>query len=205
MIDNKIKNIIFDWGGVLINIDPAGCMAQFGKLGMKDVANAPIAFNDIMTAYETGIISTEEFRNEIRGIIGQHITNQQIDSAWNSMVLSVPEYKLQLLLELNRHYSVYLLSNTNSLHWASAAERVFKYKDFVLKDFFRQTFLSFEMKCKKPGKEIFTKALNEAGIKAEETLFIDDLKENCEAAQSVGINTLLYNQGQNLKELLEWK
>ena len=200
-MNHHIKNIIFDWGGVLVDIDLKGCMHEFEKLGMTDVENKLIQFKDNMLAYESGRITTADFRQQIRDIIGKPLTNEAIDRAWISMLKTIPEYKLELLLKLNRQYKVYLLSNTNSLHWEYGSAHLFNYKGKGVEDMFRQVFLSHEMHCAKPSAEIFTKALAAASIHAEETLFIDDLQANCDAACSVGIDGQLYVPGTDLKEL----
>lgn len=200
-MNSKIKNIIFDWGGVLVDIDPKRCMHEFEKLGMTGVEEKLIEFKDNMLDYESGKTTTEAFRNQIREIIGKPLADEDINHAWLSMLKTIPEYKLELLLELNRRYSVYLLSNTNSLHWEYGSTHLFNYKGKGVGDMFRQVFLSNELHCAKPSAEIFVKALSAAGIEAEETLFIDDLQANCDAARSVGLDAQLYVPGTDLKDM----
>ena len=114
------------------------------------------------------------------------------------MIDSIPEEKLELLYRLKDKYNLYILSNTNAIHWDNVAPKVFSYKESGIDDFFKKVFLSHEMHLAKPDTAIYLKALSEAGIKAEETMFIDDSKLNCDAAQSVGINAVHYIPGEDL-------
>ena len=237
--DNKIKNIIFDWGGVLIDLDFEGCRKAFMKLGVGDLKQLLIQADDnnLFKKYELGLMSTVEFRDEVRRLsarsqgriqkqdeglqqessasqIGttdatkvQHaqegiLSDEEIDAVWLSMIKTVPEEKLQLLAELRNHYNLYLLSNTNDLHWEKASQQVFRYNNLERDDFFKQIFLSYRMHLAKPDPEIFRVALNEAGLNPEETLFIDDAEANCRAAASVGIHAAHYVPGSDLKSVL---
>ena len=211
--DRNIKNIIFDWGGVLIDLNFEGCRKAFLDLGVGDLNELLIKAdeNNLFKNYELGNISTEQFREEVRKLTTDQtaieesdapLTDEAIDAVWLSMVKTIPEEKLQLLAELRKEYNLYLLSNTNDLHWQQVAPKVFQYESLNFQDFFKQIFLSHEMHLAKPDPEIFRVALAEAGLKAEETLFIDDLEANCLAAASVGLHTAQYVPGTDLKTVL---
>ena len=139
--------------------------------------------------HEKGLISSAQFRDSIRGQITQEVTDEQIDAAWNSFLVDIPRFKLDMLLKLREKYVVYLLSNTNEIHWQWSCLHAFRYKTFRAEDFFEHIYLSYEMKMAKPDADIFQKVLDETGILPNETLFIDDSEANCRTAEALGIST----------------
>jgi len=186
-----IKNLIIDFGGVLIDLDRQRCIEKFKFLGLQDVEEMLDIYHqqDFFQNYEKGLITSGEFRDVIRGKIGKPVTDVQIDDAWNSFLVSIPMAKLNLLLKLRKNYVVYLLSNTNDIHWQWACRHAFPYKGFRVEDYFEQIFLSYEMKMAKPDAGIFRKLMDETGILPKETLFIDDSETNCRTAEALGIST----------------
>lgn len=186
-----IKNLIIDFGGVLIDLDRQRCLDNFKKLGMPDTEVVLDIYHqqDFFQQYEKGLITTAEFRDVIREKIGKPVTDARIDEAWNSFLVNIPTYKLDLLLNLRKDYVVYLLSNTNELHWQWSCQHAFPYKTFRVEDYFEHIFLSYEMKMAKPDAEIFRRVLDETGIVPQETLFIDDSDANCRTAETLGIST----------------
>ncbi|MCD8092819.1 MAG: HAD family phosphatase [Bacteroides sp.] len=186
-----IKNLIIDFGGVLIDLDRQRCLDNFSKLGMSDVESLLDIYHqqDFFQKYEKGLITTAEFRDVIRLKTEKPVTDAQIDDAWNSFLMNIPAYKLDLLLNLRKDYVVYLLSNTNELHWEWSCKHVFPYKTFRVEDYFEHIFLSYKMKMAKPDAGIFQKVLDETGIVPQETLFIDDSDANCRTAEALGIST----------------
>ena len=123
-----IKNLIIDFGGVLIDLDRQRCLENFRKLGLPDVEVMLDLYHqqDFFQKYEKGLITSAEFREVIRGKIGKPVTDAQIDDAWNSFLVSIPTFKLDLLLELRKKYVVYLLSNTNEIHWQWSCLHAFR-------------------------------------------------------------------------------
>lgn len=204
-MNTAIRNIIFDWGGVLLDLDIEGCIRAFQEAGATNVRNLLNGTNELgfFKEYECGKIDTPTFRQEICRLIGQPLPDTEIDRLWNSELLSIPQEKLALLLHLHTHYNLYLLSNTNELHWEHAAPHVFLYKGKDIKDCFKQIFLSFRMGMAKPSPAIFLTALKEAALRPEETLFIDDSEANCQAAASVGIHTAHYIPGTDLYKIFK--
>ncbi|WP_418698400.1 HAD family hydrolase [Bacteroides sp.] len=186
-----IKNLIIDFGGVLIDLDRQRCLDNFSKLGISDVESLLDIYHqqDFFQKYEKGLITTAEFRDVIRTKTEKPLTDAQIDDAWNSFLVNIPSYKLDLLLNLRKDYVVYLLSNTNELHWEWSCEHAFSYKAFRVEDYFEHIFLSYKMKMAKPDAGIFRKVLDETGIIPQETLFIDDSDANCRTAEALGIST----------------
>lgn len=194
-----IKNIIFDFGGVLINLNRQRCIDNFKQLGLTNVEGLidPFAQQGIFMQLEKGNITPAAFRDEIREQIGQPVTDEQIDAAWNSFLEDVPAYKLDALLKLREHYLVYLLSNTNKIHWDWSCKHVFPYKSFNEADYFEETFLSYEMNLAKPDAAIFQAVLEATGLQPNETLFIDDSEANCKTAESLGLSTYLCKPGED--------
>lgn len=204
-MDSKIKNIVFDLGGVLVNLDSENCLNAFRKAGIEDIEQQvwKAQEDDLFPRFERGEITAAAFRDAIRQQGGESLTDRKIDDLWNLMLVDIPREKLDLLLELRGRYMVYLLSNTNIIHWEYACENLFAYRGFRVEDFFEQTFLSFEMHLAKPDTRIYEQVLKEANLLAEETCFIDDSLANCEAAHALGIHAIHYCPGDNLKALFE--
>lgn len=199
-MDSKIKNIIFDWGGVLIDITLERFLSECKVAGIpfEDKEITGTHKTGFFLEYELGNISDDDARNELRRRAGRDFSDVELNRIWSTMIDRIPEEKLELLSKLKDKYNLYILSNTNAIHWNNVAPEVFSYKGLDINDFFRKVFLSYEMHLAKPDIAIYLKALSDAGMNAEETMFIDDSKLNCDAAQSVGINSVHYIPGEDL-------
>lgn len=185
-----IKNLIFDFGGVLIDIDRAAWRAAFRQLGIDSIhenALEDYRQKELYSRFESGNIPAAAFRASMRRLTEQPLTDQQIDSAWIALLTDIPAYKLDRLLTLRKQYHVLLLSNTNSIHWKWAVQNCFCYKNHTVDDFFDRIYLSYELHMQKPDVEIFKYVLNDSMIEAGETFFIDDSPVNCKAAETLGI------------------
>ena len=204
-MDKKIRNIVFDLGGVLVDLDFKAAINGLQKAGFANVKEQLQAFDceGIFQKFEVGEMTADEFRSAIRENSTVSLTDEEVDGLWNAMLLEVPREKLELILHLRGKYMVYLLSNTNSIHWDYVCKNAFNYRGFRVNDYFEETFLSYEMHLAKPDKAIFEKVLEEANLLPEETLFIDDSEANCKAASELGIHTHHYHIGEDLKELFE--
>ena len=204
-MDKKIRNIVFDLGGVLVNLDFKAAINGLQEAGFANVKEQLLAFdrNGIFQKFELGEMSADEFRTAIRENSTIELTDEEVDNLWNAMLLEIPREKLELILELRGKYMVYLLSNTNSIHWDHVCKNAFNYRGFRVEDYFEETFLSYEMHLAKPDKAIFEKVLHDANLLAEETLFIDDSEANCKAAQEVGIHAHHYHVGDDLSKIFE--
>lgn len=188
----EYKNIIFDLGNVLVRLNSEGCMNAFAELGLAQYLD-PRKHTDgaeLMQKLGLGLISTEDFCNNVRKISGLDITNKQIIDAANVMLVEIPKHKLDILLSLRaKGKKVYLLSNTIDIHWDYCASKLFPYKGHTVDDYFDRIFLSQRLHLSKPNPQIFEEVVRQTGISSNDTLFIDDLQVNCEAAQkSVGWN-----------------
>lgn len=187
-----IKNLIIDFGGVIINLTRNRCIEAFESLGVQDIREQIVnnyQHKDLFMQVEIGSITTAGFRDGIRRLSGQALTDEQIDAAWIAMLDDVPDYKLNLLLDLRKHYNTMLLSNTNEIHWEWSERTCFSYKGHHVSDFFNRIYLSYKLHMLKPNADIFEYVLQDAGIKPEETLFIDDATPNCRTAESLGLHT----------------
>ena len=200
-----IKNILFDLGGVLVGLDRVRCLKNFRKIGFSDFENTLSEYHQggYFLDYEKGVISSEEFREIIRGGADRPLADDEIDSALVSFLENIPKYKIDLLLSLReRGYSAYLLSNSNEI-CIREVRGFFAGYGLDFDTFFVDRFLSYEMKLAKPDAEIFLKVLEEARIDADETLFVDDYLPNIESAAGIGFKTLLYDVNDNLAERVE--
>ena len=204
-MDKNIKNIVFDLGGVLVDLDFKNAINGLQQAGFANVKEQLQAFDQdgIFKKFELGEIDSDEFRTAIRKNSTVTLSDEEVDTLWNSMLLEVPRKKLELILELRGKYMVYLLSNTNSIHWDYVCNNAFNYRGFRVNDYFEETFLSFEMHLAKPDKAIFEKVLHEANLLPEETLFIDDSEANCKAAEELGIHAHHYHIGEDLSKIFE--
>ena len=204
-MDKKIRNIVFDLGGVLVDLDFKAAINGLQEAGFANVKEQLLAFDrgGIFQKFEVGEITADEFRTAIRENSTVTLTDEEVDALWNAMLLEIPREKLELILHLRGKYMVYLLSNTNSIHWDYVCKNAFNYRGFRVEDYFEETFLSYEMHLAKPDKAIFEKVLSNANLLAEETLFIDDSEANCKAAQEVGIHAHHYHVGDDLSKIFE--
>ncbi len=208
--DNNIKNIIFDLGGVIINIDMMSCLKRIEALGVpvKEMMSAQksggatvcegMSVSGPMELYQLGKISTQDFFNGFLRYCHEGTTLEQLEDAWNSCLLSIPEERLKVIKSLRSRYNVYMLSNTNDCHWRYIEDKYFKAEGHTTDIFFDRVFLSHEMHLAKPDYRIYEQVLKEIDAKGEECLFIDDAKANLDAAKECGIRTLQAADGWEL-------
>jgi FMN phosphatase YigB (HAD superfamily) len=188
-----VKNIIFDLGGVILDIDYKRTISAFEKLGMKNAGElySKAKQNPIFDQLEKGLITEEQFYDGLRRMSGLQIQDTQLRDAWNALLVDLPEKNVALLQKLRPDYRLYLLSNTNAIHEKGYHEMIVKkYGCFILNDLFDNRYLSHHIHLRKPDKEIFEYVLSDADIKAEETLFIDDSPQHIEAAKKLGIDAV---------------
>ena len=204
-MEKNIKNIVFDLGGVLVDLDFKAAINGLQQAGFANVKEQLQTLHQggIFQKFELGEMSADEFRTAIRENSTVELTDEEVDNLWNAMLLEIPREKLELILDLRGKYMVYLLSNTNSIHWDYVCKNAFNYRGFRVNDYFEETFLSYEMHLAKPDKAIFEKVLQDANLLPEETLFIDDSEANCKAAEEVGIHAHHYHIGDDLSKVFE--
>jgi glucose-1-phosphatase len=193
MIDpGKYKNIIFDFGGVIININYNLTTEAFKNLGLRDFNQvfSKAKQNQLFDLYEKGMITSHEFRTELKSAFNAKPSTEAINEAWNAMLLDLPGERLQLLQKLNASHRTFLLSNTNEMHIDSIHSNLKEHLGISnLSGYFEKIYFSYKIKMRKPDAEIFRLVLRENGLKGEETLFIDDSIQHIEGAKRAGLQT----------------
>ncbi|MES2591246.1 MAG: HAD family phosphatase [Bacteroidota bacterium] len=189
---NKYKNIIFDLGGVLLNIDYSSATRAFSLLGIDnfDKLFSQAQQSHLFDLYEKGQVSSEVFRNHIKSCFSKPIDDSTIDKAWNTMLLDFPPKRLRLLEQVKKTNRTFLLSNTNDIHMQHI--NAYLQKDFGIADLsahFEKVYLSYQVGMRKPDAEIFELVLSENKLDPNETLFIDDSIQHIEGAKKLGIHT----------------
>ncbi|MBZ9730519.1 HAD family phosphatase [Salegentibacter sp. JZCK2] len=180
-----IKTIIFDFGDVFINLDKPATMREMGKYEIAELSENLLNINQ---QYEKGLISSEEFVKSYRTEHSQ-LQEEHFKNSWNAILVDFPEYRYQFLKKLSeeKNYQLILLSNTNEIHIDWVKENVPFFEDF--QTCFDAFYLSHEINFRKPDAEIYEFVLKEHDLKPEECLFIDDTRENTDAAEELGIHT----------------
>lgn len=200
-----IKDIVFDFGGVLIEIDTVNALRKFKELGIDNPGEYINSYRQAGAFYllENGDITAEEFITELSGICGREISYNEAKEAWMGFVVKVNTEYLNFLQQLRPRYRLSVLSNTNPFLQEWARSSMFTDCGKPLDHYFDNLFLSYKMNCSKPGDEIYRKMLLQANMRPEETLFIDDGQKNIEAARALGINVLKVNNGEDWRPMLE--
>lgn len=202
---NMIKNLLFDLGGVIMNLDRDRCVRAFEALGMRDADEFLGVYGQkgAFLALERGDIDADEFRREIRPLFDRDVTDEEIDSAFNQFLTGIPQERLRALRQLRKRYGVYLLSNTNPIMMNGFIAEQFRQEEGMeMKDYFDGVVASYVAKCYKPDREIFDYACEKCGIKPEETLFFDDSQANVDAARALGFYAELVAPGTEFTEIL---
>tara|TARA_Y100000815_G_scaffold275478_1_gene313910 strand:- start:5284 stop:5898 length:615 start_codon:yes stop_codon:yes gene_type:complete len=189
-----IKNIIFDFGDIFINLDKKAPEIALQKSGIEEIDEKMQQIND---CYEKGLISDEELIAYYTERFTS-LTPVAFTLAWNSIILDFPEHRLQWIeaLSRKREYRLFLLSNTNDLHIEQVIKNMGAVRFARFQQCFEQFYLSQNMKMRKPDLEIFDFVLNENKLRPEETLFIDDTLVNTMGAASLGMHTWHLSVGQ---------
>ena len=203
---NSIKNIIFDLGGVLLDLDVQKTFDAFGEIGLsKEIMMKRYNREEnFFFQFERGQISANEFRASLRKMIGNSVSDEKIDYAWNEMLRGFRDDTIRLLFDLSGKYPLYLLSNTNEIHLPFYSEEFRETSGgTALQEYFIETYYSHKIGMRKPEPESFRYVLNDAGIEPAETLFIDDFEENCVSARETGLIAHQFKPEENLKDVLE--
>jgi FMN phosphatase YigB (HAD superfamily) len=179
-----INAIIFDFGDIFINLEKEKSIEEFKKLGLNGPNEELIAKNDL---FEKGLISELQFIESFQKFI-PNASLEEIIKAWNSIIGDFPLYRLEFLQMLSTRYRLFLLTNTDSIHINRFEHKVGMsfYTDFYR--CFEKVYYSYEMGMRKPQPEIFTTILNKHDLSPKRTLFVDDKKENTDAAEALGIH-----------------
>lgn len=187
---SNIRNIILDLGGVIIDLDysrTAGAFIHLGMSGFDEVyskARQTAFFDD----FEKGFLDEDAFRADLRKHLPDHVTDRDIDRAWNAMLLGVPMYRIDWLRQLGKHYRLFLLSNTNTIHIRAFTEMLDReFNGFRIEELFEKSYFSCLLGMRKPDRNIFLHVLNENGLDPADTLFVDDSIQHIEGATAAGI------------------
>lgn len=198
-----LENILFDLGGVLLNIDMGKTRSAFALLGWREedwkgiTRNGNLLFENL----ETGLDSPAHFRKEVRKILPSNPSDSEIDNAWNAMLINFPPEIIEYLVILRSRYRLYLLSNTNALHLQRFSEIFEQSYGYSISRLFEKCYYSHEIGFRKPNPEAFTFILKDASLDPGKTLFVDDLKNNTDTAASLGMKTLLIEAGSLMERL----
>lgn len=204
LISSSIKNILFDLGGVILNIDFSLTKVAFQELGMINFNEIclQMTLQELFNDFETGKITAAFFRNRIRKFIPKKISDNEFDRAWNSMLLDIPAERLKLLSSLKSRYQLFLLSNTNEIHIKAFSDYLLKTYGFPdLTHIFIKEYFSYKVGMQKPEPGIFEQIINENHLQKAEILFIDDTAKHIEAAKEIGFETLLLKKGVDICSL----
>jgi putative hydrolase of the HAD superfamily len=205
MKTSDINTIIFDFGGVIIDIDPQLTMNEFEKLGAKKLNEEQTQFliHNIIRKFEKGIFTPEVFRKKIKEFLDiKKASDQALDDAWNSLLFDIPEQRLKAIEQAKNHYQIILLSNSNEIHYDLYVRDLqlrFGYREFD--DLFHKAYFSFDLHLAKPDSDIFEFVIHQHDLAPGKTLFIDDTKENLIAAQNLGMCTYQMKKPELIRNL----
>jgi putative hydrolase of the HAD superfamily len=201
-----VKNIIFDFGNVLFDLDLPAIERNLKLLCGENFATAKekLRRERIFERYEVGGLSTEEFVDTLRFAAEPPLEKEQVIAAWNSIFWEMPRHRFEMLLRLRERYKVFLLSNINDLHatWIDAyMAREHGIEGFHTR-YFDGVYYSHLIRLRKPDREIYEYVLADAEMVAQETIFFDDMELNVAAAQALGIQGILHPAGREIAEVV---
>lgn len=199
-----IRNILFDLGGVIMDIKKDNCVAALRGLGFGNPEEylGDYGQKGPFGELESGLISPEQFRDFVRAHSDMALTDRQIDDAFNAFLVGIPVERLRQLQQLRQRYGIYLLSNTNAIMWYSKIADEFRKDGLDIYGYFDGMVTSFEAKALKPSAAIFEYAINHLGIDPRETIFLDDSASNLGGAEAMGFRTALVAPGREFIDVL---
>ena len=201
----KIKHIIFDLGGVILDIDEKMAVHELQKRNVDLSLVESEAFQSIDSRFERGILTAASFRRRVKDLFGlPKLSDADFDYIWNAILLDIPRERIQALEEIEEHYQIFLMSNTNEIHYDLYVRDLqlrFGYKQFD--DLFDKSYFSFDVHLLKPDPLFFELILEHQGLKPEETLFIDDTPANIEVARQMGIHTYHIHRDELVRNLFQ--
>lgn len=199
-----IKNLLFDLGGVIMNIRRQNCVDAFVELGLKDADSllGEYSQSGVFAGIENGSLTPEQFHAEIRSHIGHEVSDEDIDRAFGCFLIGIPLHRLRELEALHSRYGIYMLSNTNPIMWADGIRRSFEADGHNVDYYFDGIVRSYMAHSMKPDERIFRVVIDRYGLDPQETLFLDDSQTNLDAAARLGFHTLLVPPGQEFYDLL---
>lgn len=201
-----IKNILFDLGGVLLTIDTKKTIEAFNRLGWKEAHTQSISSSGypVFENLETGKDNAAHFRENIRKVLPGKVSDEEIDQAWNAMLVDFPGDIQKFIESLKLRYNLYLLSNTNELHIIRFKELFLSKFGYDFENLFVKAYYSNEIGFRKPDPRAYISVLEHASLNPEETLFVDDLNLNTDAAEQLGFKVLQIEAGKLLDYLPDY-
>lgn len=201
---NKINHILFDLGGVLLNIDYSLTERAFIKLGIEnfDQMYSQAKQDGLFDRFEKGEIGRDGFIEAIKGISPSSVSENEIELAWNAMLLDFPQERLDMLSILKETRGVFLLSNTNEIHFNAFNKLFDQAFGLSFTGFFKKDYYSHQLGMRKPDAEVFKFILDQQGIKNHELFFIDDSEQHVRGAESLGIPSVLLEKNDDVISLL---
>lgn len=202
----KIKNVVFDFGGVIIDIDRDKAVRRFKEIGVEEADTYLDLYkqNGIFLEIEDGSITPETFQAKLGAMAGRTLSFEDCVYAWTGYVKGVDACKLEYLSDLRRRgYRVYILSNTNPFMMSWALSKEFTPAGKALSEYADELFLSYQMKMVKPSVEIFQYMMEHAHLQAKETLFVDEGLANVRIAEELGLHTYLPANGEDWRPAIE--
>jgi FMN phosphatase YigB (HAD superfamily) len=202
---DSISNIIFDWGGVITELDFKSSDRMFNKLGVKSFSSQfSISYQaGFLIDFELGKISPQTFREEMRKLLHHEFSDHQIDEAWNAVIGDTPVERIQLLMHLGEKYNLFLLSNTNKIHTDHFNQKLHRELGTNHSALFEKVYYSYSIGIRKPDVLFFTHVLANSKLHPQHTLFIDDTEMHVDAAARSGIYALHLHPGQDIVELFK--
>lgn len=199
-----IKNLLFDQGGVIVDIKRDRCLEELRKLGMEmpELLIGLYKQEGPFFALENGDITVAEFHDELRPLMPIGVTDEQMDKAFSSFIVGIPLHRLRALRELRKRYRTYILSNINPLMFEGVIARSFAQEGLDVNAYFDGVTVSYKAHSNKPDRKIFDYAVATMGIVPEETLFFDDGQENLDAAAKLGFKTALVEPGCEFMDII---
>lgn len=202
VVAGSIKNVIFDLGGVIIDLDIPATLQAFSRLSGKSHDQITAIFHSApeFLLFETGEVDDQQFRDFVRRAFELTASDEQIDFCWNAMLVGIPQDKLKLIAGLKGGFRTFLLSNTNSIHLKHINDVTLREStgENDLDQYFHRAYYSHQMGLRKPDTGIYQRVLDENGLRADETLFLDDNLSNVEAANRLGIQTVYVTNTQTI-------
>lgn len=201
-----IKNIIFDLGGVILDIDEQNTIAELKKSGFTD----PEKFKsqeviDTLSKFDVGVYTAETFRKKMKSLLGiEKVADARFDEIWNAMLFDIPRERIKAIEDIKKHYKIFLMSNSNEIHYDMYVRDLqlrFGYSEFD--ELFNKAYFSFDIHLEKPDPRFFEYILDHEGLDPAETLFIDDTIENIETAKRLGLRTYHINRKELVRHLFD--
>lgn len=204
-LPNKVKNLVLDFGGVIYTISHARHKKAFARLGVENFGQlySQAAQSPLFADFECGRIDEEEFRSGLLEHLGHQFDAEKLDAAWNSILVGFEDQRIGLLKQLSNKYNLYLLSNTNIIHYRIYTQEFFDRYGFDFNSLFLRTYWSFKIGMRKPEPEIYKLVMRENELSALDTVFVDDTRQNIVGAQESGMPAFWLEPGRELQTLFD--